>query len=208
MFYQKYLAIFINLFSFFGFITLIFYPTNFRIYFAVFYVYGVGNLLDRGNILGAMCIFVSILFFNRLGYFKKHKAIKIALLSILPTFALFTQIWTEEPVFFVISFFHICGLGVMIVVLYIFFYHQLSSIQNVHTSMALSPDICTEDELDWLTMMSRGEKYISISKKYNVSESKVKQRMLELYKILDVRDKTEFLTVYHGCEFTHKKSDS
>lgn len=205
MFIQKYAAIFINLVSFFGFVALIFYPTNFNIHFIIFYIYGIGNLLDSGNILGALCIFVATLFFKRLGHIRKHRSIKIILLLAPPTAALLSQIHTHGAVYFLVSVFHIVGLGVVIGVLYLFFYKQINSIQIVRTSVEIPENECTVEELEWLSMLAKGEKYISISKKFNISESKVKQRMLELYKIVGVHDKMEFMTAYRSCQFRHKK---
>ena len=205
MFIQKYVAIFINLVSFFGFVALIFYPTNFNIHFIIFYIYGIGNLLDSGNILGALCIFIAALFFKRLGHLRKHRSLKTILLLIPPAAALFSQIYTQGAVHFLISVFHIVGLGIIIGVLYLFFYKQINSIQILRTSIEIPENECTDEELEWLSMLARGEKYISISKKFNISESKVKQRILELYKIIGVHDKMEFMTAYRSCQFTHKK---
>lgn len=204
--FRKYVAMSINAIAFLGFVCLIFTPIDFWVYSIIFYVYGVGNFFDSGNMLGALCIFVSMLFLNRLGFFQKHKPLKIALLSILPTAGLVSQIFSINLVSFVISVFHIFAIGFILIILFIYFYPQLSSIQNVHSQISLSPEICTEEEIEWLSLLAKGEKYIGLSKRFNISESKVKQRILELYKILGVHNKTEFLTLYHGCKFELKNT--
>ena len=73
LFIERYIALFINLISFFCFVVLIFTPTHFGIYFVIFYLYGCGNLLDQGNILGALCIFISILFLKKMNLLKQKK---------------------------------------------------------------------------------------------------------------------------------------
>ncbi|MBQ4235287.1 MAG: hypothetical protein II716_00435 [Treponema sp.] len=204
LFIERYIALFINLISFFCFVVLIFTPTHFGIYFVIFYLYGCGNLLDQGNILGALCIFISILFLKKMNLLKQKKTLKLILLSILPSIALATQIWSKNPLYFMVSVLHVCGLAFMIFVIYIFFYPQIHNFQNMTASLKRPLENFSDEDMEWLSMLAKGEKYASIGKKFNVSESKVKQKVLELYKTIGVHDKVEFMKIYHDYQFPDK----
>lgn len=200
----RYIAIIINAVAFLGFFTQIFAPGNFWLLASVFYIYGIGNFLDHGNILGGLCIIISIFFLTKLGFFYKHKVLKGILFLVLPVAGVVSQIFIVDYVFFLVTVFHFLGLLFLEKVFHTLFYEKMKAGLNHNERMELSQDLCTEDELKILTTLAEGNKYSQIAKQFNISESKLKQRLLELYRILGVKSKTEFLTEYHGCFFSHK----
>lgn len=202
---DQYCGLIINITGFAGFLCLLFNPSLFIIYFFIFYVYGLGNLIDNGNILGALCILVSVMFLWRIGALKKRKILKLSLLMILPVAALIRQIFSAGYISFLISFMHILGMLFIVRLMFMIFYQRTKSIMEHHTQVELSSEVCSKQELEWLTDVAKGEKYINICNKYNISESFLKKRLLELYKLLGVQNKTEFLTKYHECNFLPKE---
>src|SRR5574344_1346836 len=80
----RYDSLIINITALTCFIYLACNPLHFRGYSIMFYIYGTGNLLDNGNILGFLCIFVSFVFLYITDFFKTNKIVKTVVLSIPP----------------------------------------------------------------------------------------------------------------------------
>lgn len=202
LFLIRYDSIAINFFSLGCFIYLAFNPLHFRGYCLLFYVYGLGNLLDNGNILGFLCIILCYVFFYITDFFKTHRVVKIIAIAIPPLVMLGTQFFRMGLVFFLISVMHILGSIFITALIAMVFYPRLRELDSHRTVKYINPADCSEQELSWLQQVLAGAKYITIANEAHVSESKIKARMLELYKLLGVYDRTEFLTMYHNCELT------
>lgn len=199
----KYDSIIINTAAFLGFSYLIFSPLNYKVYGSLFYLYGIGNLLDNGNIIGLLCITLTFIFFNMIGFFDKYKYQKIVMLAIPAIVSLAIQFIRQGLVNFLVSIFHIIGAAFMGILILILYYPRLKKLgQTAYSVKIMDSKDCTQMELDWLKAVLEGKKYFQIAREFNVSESKVKARMLELYKLLEVHDKTEFITMYHNYTFT------
>jgi len=197
----RYDSLIINFFALACFIYLAFFPLHFRAYAVLFYVYGVGNLLDNGNILGFLCIFVCTVFLFITDFFKSKKILKLILLYIAPIIAMCISGYNSGTINFLITIMHILGAIYMTGLVALVFYPRFREIEAHRTIKYINPSDCTPQELIWLQQVLNGTKYNAIALESHVSESKVKARMLELYKVLGVHDKTEFLTMYHNCEF-------
>ena len=198
----KYDSLIINTTAFLCFVYLIFNPLNYKVYAFLFYVYGTGNFLDNGNVIGLLCFTLTAIFLNMTGFFKSCKYLKISVLAVPALTALAIQFVKQGFLYFIVSVFHIIGavfMGLLIIILY---YPRLKQLQTTYSIKELNSADCTQMDLEWLTAVLDGKKYIQIARESNVSESKVKARMLELYKILEVHDKTEFMTVYNNYVFT------
>jgi DNA-binding CsgD family transcriptional regulator len=196
----RYDSLTINSVAFICFVYLIFNPLHFRGYCVLFYIYGLGNLLDNGNILGFLCIVLCYVFLYMTDFFKKKRTFKIVLLAILPLVMLLTQFFRMGLVFFLISVMHIVGSSFITALIMLIFYPRLRELDAHRTVKYINPADCTPQELNWLQEVLGGMKYSVIAEHAGVSESKIKTRMLELYQVLGVHDKTEFLTLYHNCE--------
>ncbi len=199
--FMRYLPLCMNTVAFLGFIYLVTSPRQYIVYAVILYVYGVGNLLDGGNVLGALCITTCIAFMFIAGLLDKHRNRRIVILSILPAVALLMQLWTAGYLQFFMSLMHIAGSSFLVTIIYLLFYPRFKELEQHKSSYTFTEKDCLEYEVEWLRAVIRGEKYSVIAQRHGVSESKVKARILELYRILNVHDKTEFLTAYHNYEF-------
>lgn len=187
----------LNLFFF-----LILNPLNFYAYAILFYVYGNGNFLDNGNILGAICIALSYLFLTASGFFVKRKILKTALLLSVPVFCLCVQAFHTGYVVFILSVMHIMGAELIFYFAWLLLAPKIKKAQEIKTERKISRSRFSERDIEFLERVLSGEKYSKIALMYNVSESTVKAQMIELYHYLGINSRTEFLTLFSGCKFT------
>lgn len=191
----------INTVAFVGYLYLLFNPLHFTAHVIVMYVYGIGNFLDGGNVIGLICIIASAVFLYFINFFKNHMILKIIAFSIIPIASVFMQIFFEGPLMFWISAMHILGALFMMLLVFLLFYPRLKELGTQHFEKKVDSSLCTTQDLDFLTRVLAGEKYSAIAAFHNISESKLKARMLELYKILEVKDRVEFLMIYSNTSF-------
>jgi DNA-binding CsgD family transcriptional regulator len=196
----RYDSLIINGFAFLCFLYLIFNPLHFRVYSLMFYIYGSGNLLDNGNILGFLCVFVCCVFLYITDFFKTNRIPKLVMLCIFPIGMMAINTYRLGTVFSLINIMHIVGAIFMVILVALVFYPRFKEVEAHRTIKYINPADCTKEELTWLQKVLNGAKYSSIAEEAHVSESKIKARMLELYEVLGVHDKTEFLTMYHKCD--------
>ena len=121
--------------------------------------------------------------------------LKIIAFSIIPVASVFMQIFFEGQLMFWISAMHILGALFMMLLIFLLFYPRLKELGTQHFEKKIDSSLCTPQDLDFLTRVLAGEKYSAIAAFHNISESKLKARMLELYKILEVKDRVEFCRV-------------
>lgn len=194
----RYDSMVINFFALFCFIYMIFNPLHLKTYALVLYVYGLGNFLDRGILLGFLCLLGSLAFFFDTGFFKSRKVLKLILLYLPALVLMVINIKPYGIVNFLVNIFHILGVGIITIMILLLYYPRIQELQQHKKVKYISRDNCSEQDLEWLALVLNGDKYITIARQYKVSESKVKTRMLELYKLLNAKDRTEFLTMYHN----------
>lgn len=194
----RYDSMVINFFALFCFIYMVFNPLHLKTYALVLYVYGLGNFLDRGILLGFICLLGSLAFFYEMDFFKTKKILKVILLYLPPLVLMFINIKPYGIVNFLVNLFHIFGIGIITCMILLLYYPRIQEMRQHKKVKYISRDSCSEQDLEWLRIVLKGDKYITIAKQYKVSESKVKTRMLELYKMLNAKDRTEFLTMYHN----------
>ena len=73
--------------------------------------------------------------------------------------------------------------------------------ESVKRIKILDSSECSSRDIEFLSSVLEGKKYSKIALLHGVSESTIKARMVELYKMLDVKTRTEFLTTYNGFSF-------
>lgn len=198
---SKYVPVFINTVLFIGFIYLNFNPMNFRIYSGIFYIYGLGNLVDHGNVLAVTCLFVSALCLYFTGFFDEKKILKAVLLLIPAIICFALQVWEVKFIYSMISLMHIVGYILLMEIAYILIRPYLNLDSDEQKIKYLNSKTYTAQDMDWLTKVAAGYKYIEIAKEANVSESKVKAKMLELYTRLGAIDRVDFLSKYRNYRF-------
>ncbi|HBG65010.1 MAG TPA: hypothetical protein DDW78_00865 [Treponema sp.] len=201
LFICRYISLLINAIFLVSMGYLLLNPLHFTVYAAMLYMYGIGNLLDDGHVLAALCIIVSCVFLYVTDFFKSRKKQKILALAIPPAAALFAQWPIYGGIHFLISTMHIISIIFLTTVLYILFYPRLKELNKHNAIKFVNPGDCSEQDLRWLQEVLAGKKYFEIAKENSISESKVKARMLELYKLFGAHNKTEFLTMYHNFIF-------
>lgn len=203
---DKYVGIIINVVFFFGFTYLNFEPMNWWVYAIVFYIYGCGNLIDDGNILGTFCIFSSFVFLYFKNFFKKKKIPKLICFLLLPLLCFFHQCHKLETVNWLVSLMHIIGMIFLLSTILFLVYPHFTRNMLDDKIKYLSREDFSQQDIEWLTKVAAGAKYIQIAKDARVSESKVKLQMLELYKKLELKNRVAFLTVYSGYKFEFSES--
>lgn len=202
--FRKIIRIAINFSSFSIFLYLVFNPLNYFAYGILFYIYGSGNLLDNGNILGAFCIALSFLFLNTHGFFKKYRTLKICALNAVPVFCLSIQFMNTGIVRFLISIMHIFGAGLIFFLAWLLVLPKIQKASSMKSEKILSRREFSAGDMESLQLVLNGEKYGKLAQLNGISESTVKAHMIELYHKLGVGNRTEFLTVYNGCTFILK----
>ena len=199
---MKFISLGINFLAFLGFCYLIFNCMNFWIYALVLYAYGVGNFIDDGNILGILCFTITIALLQKLDFISNHRKTKISLILVCPVLALIFQAKNNEDIVFVISMMHIIATVFLLSILISIIYPAIApDTTTEYKEKVLDPLKFSKQDIEFLNAVARGDYYDKIAKMNNMSESKVKARMVELYKMLDVKNKVEFLTLYSKHTF-------
>ncbi|WP_443096980.1 LuxR C-terminal-related transcriptional regulator [Treponema succinifaciens] len=198
---RKFIRIAINIIAFLLFLRLCFDSLDFRCYSVLFYCYGIGNFFDNGNILGILCLGLSFLFLNFSNFFKSYRSIKTCVFMILPVVSLTMQFFRSGSLVFLLSLAHIAGAVYMGFVAFAVLYPILKKAESVKRIKILEDTECSPRDIEFLSSVLEGKKYSKIAFLHDVSESTVKARMVELYKMLDVKNRTEFLTMYNGFSF-------
>lgn len=199
--FQKITRLAINFTSSTIFLYLVLNPLNFHAYGILFYVYGSGNFLDNGNILGAVCIALSVLFVNATGFLKKYRKTKICLLSAVPLLCLSVQFMHTGMVNFLISVMHILGSGLIFFLAWLLVLPKIQKASTMKSEKILSHKEFSAGDREFLEQVLNGEKYSKLAQLNGISESTVKAHMIELYHKLGVGSRTEFMAVYNGCTF-------
>lgn len=189
------------------FIFLFFNPLSFKTYSVLFYIYGCGNLLDNGNVLGAICISASLVFLNTSGFLKNHRKSKIASFLIIPLSCIFVQCFHTGKLAFLLSVFYILGAIYIFYLTYLILLPRVEKAYSMKSEKIISREKFTERDIEFLERVLNGEKYSKIASLYNISESSVKAQMIELYHHLGVNSRTEFLAFCNGCSFVLGNSE-
>lgn len=199
---MKFVSLGINFLAFLGFCYLIFNCMSFWIYALVLYAYGVGNFIDDGNIIGTLCFTITIALLQKLGFFSSHRKTKISLIMVCPILALIFQAHNNDGINFVISMMHIFAAGFLLSILISIIYPAIvPDTTTEYKEKVLDPLKFSKQDVEFLNAVAKGDYYDKIAKMNNMSESKVKARMVELYKMLEVKNKVEFLTLYSRHTF-------
>jgi DNA-binding CsgD family transcriptional regulator len=204
LFLVRYDSLCINTQLLAAFIYLIFNPLNFRVYAISFYIFGVGNLLDNGNILGMVFLITASVFFFITGFFYKKRTLKIVLLLIPIALALAFQCTQSSLINFAISLMHIVAAAFLFSMLAALMYPEIKKLRSLREVVFIENPQVTQQDVDWLNKVLNGTRYITIALEADVSESSVKAQMLKLYKLLGANSKSEFCAMYHNSKFELK----
>lgn len=205
--FQKGVRIAINFMAVNFFFFLFFNPLAFRIYAIMFYLYGCGNFLDDGNILGAICIALTFIFLSSSGFFRKRKCLRIMTLLVPPVCCIVVQCFHNSLMTFLLSVFNILGAGFIFYLAWLLIIPKIRKASSIKMEKKISAAKYSARDIEFLERVLDGEKYSKIAQLYGVSESTVKAQMIDLYHHLGLCSRTEFLTVCSGCTFVLSEED-
>ena len=194
----------INLITIFCFGILIIKPNKLSFCALISIVFALPNLLLKSGNIG-IGFFMFVLFIMSLyaqDFFKKWKRTKICciilsfvlimLINLIYGFEVF-----EEKLFDVVGY----SLIVLVIIL-IFTKYQLESKHSIMGRKILdlrkyiSDGSLNDRDVMWLKMILNRDKYSAIANQTSVAEGTMRNRIREVFKIIGVTDKKQFLTIY------------
>lgn len=197
---ERYVGIAINLISAALFFCMNFKPMDKMLPAFICYIYGVGNFIDTGNIMGFICLVCSAILFYQEGKIVKKNIFWIIILSLLALACLLTQV-RDGAIEFIKSVCHIAGGAFIVFMIFAAVYPKTREKKSPAKMTSLSPDFYSQTDVKMLTSVLKNMNYSDIARQLEVSESKVKARMIELYKALGVSNRETFVARYSGNEF-------
>ncbi len=176
---------------------LVAFPTKFTFYGFLCIARGLIQIIEGGGLPGMLMLSLGLLFFNKADFFKKHKMIKITVLSILLFLAICTQ-YRYGSYKLSETFLHLFSLVLMGFLAYILYMPEINAkkIDSSQQTICLSSDKFTLRDVSILKSIQKGEKYEVIAKNENIAVITLKKRARTLFVYLKVYDKNTFLTKY------------
>lgn len=215
---SKFFPFFLTIENFFGviqniicaimFIILIIKPQKFEYISVMSFTYTVQIIAfedSSTNIMGMFMYILGISSFLIRGFFKKNKKLKYIIFIILYFLLCTTKIRFG---YYVFIDYLIQTLGYSLVFAIILFFileyfnQQIKKADNQITQqnildLSQFPELTARDKL-WIHKVQSDAKYETIAKESNVSLGTMKNRMHQIFKIIDVPDRISFLAVYGG----------
>lgn len=180
-----------------AFFALAFLSPNYRVYAGICVAHGVLNVISGSEMLGFSLYVLGAAFLFRAGWFRQGSKVKIAILATVLFGSLLAGLF-KDPVAFIKTVVSIGTLSLVFAILLFLFYPYLTSLlpeAGQKPVLRLSDLGFKERDRDFLRRVSLNEKYDAIAAAYHISESTVKQRMLVLYRKLEVENRSEFMVL-------------
>lgn len=176
---------------------LVIFPLKFVIYGFLCAVAGLVQIIEGGGLPGIYMYFLGMLFYNKVGFFKKHKSIKIIVLSML----LFLGICTQYRYGFqkiIQTFQHLLASVLMFFLAYILYLPEIRARKKDFSRkiVRLPSHEFTPRDVHILKSIQKGEKYEAIAINEGIGVSTLKARVKVLFEFLNVSDKNSFLRIY------------
>ncbi len=191
-----------NIFSWGAFLYLCFRPLTFNLYMVFALYYAFGGLVEGGNIMPALYSLLALLCAYKGGFFRKHAKLKITIFLILFTLCLLTQLRYGLLTAFR-SMVKISIVGMLTAASILLLHDEIKNFIIAYNQKILKisvyPDLNKRDKI-YLKSVFKGAKFETIAKENDVGLGSLKNRMTEIYRIINVADKTELLIKYTGCE--------
>ncbi len=191
-----------NILSWGAFLYLCFKPMSFNIYMVFTLYYACSNLLTGGNVLPVLYTLVAILCAYKGGFFLKNGKLKFILIMVLFTLCFLVQLRFGLKDFFV-SFVKISIVGMLTAASILLLDDEIKNFIVAYNNKILKisqyPDLNEKDKT-YLKAVLKGVKFETIAKENDMSLGTLKNRMTEIYRILNIADKTELLIKYTDCE--------
>lgn len=204
---ERFIVLLLDMLCFFLFIVLIFKPHKFEFISLMSFSYAIGILACSIEYeVNIMSFFMYILGVSCLlfrGFYNKKTKFKVIITVVFYFALLTTQIRFSLYLFFeyILAVF---GYGLVFAISLFFLiehFNQKKGSQTVAENKILDlsqyPDLSERDKL-WLHKVQSDAKYETIAKESNVSLGTMKNRMHQIFKIIDVPDRISFLSIYGG----------
>ena len=203
---STYSFLIVNISTVICFIILIIKPEKLPFCSLISYIYGLGNLINPSNIgevgigFSMMLLFYSSLWVQ--GFYKNHRLLKF-LLSILSfTIIILVNLIYGIQVFEYI-FRNVLGYSIIFTVTilmltkhFIESKHSILGRKILDLRKFISNGTLNDRDVVWLKMILNGDKYSAIASETSVAEGTMRNRIREVFKILGVSDKKQFITIY------------
>lgn len=195
-------VVIMNILSWGAFLYLCFKPLTFNLYMVFALYYAFGGLLEGGNIMPALYSLVALLCAYKGGFFRKHVKLKLIIFLILFTLCFLTQLRYGILTTFR-SMVKISIVGMLTAASLLLLDDEIKNFIVAYNNKILKisqyPDLNERDKT-YLKAVLKGAKYETIAKDNEISLGSLKNRMTEIYRIINVADKTELLIHYTDCE--------
>lgn len=196
---------YINLLNFILVLFAVIFPVKIEFLAAASFIYSMEILLTTRlseNLLGFMLyILTCAILFSR-GFFRKKRIAK-TVVSVIFFFVIFATQLRFGSAVFLRSLFVLAEYSFVIFLIILFYYlylrNQGKSPIEKFLDLSQFPDL-TERDKEWIELILKETKYITIASQYKVTEGTVKNRMRVIFKILDVSDRIGFMATYGGYE--------
>lgn len=196
----------LNIITVVCFFILLFRPDKLAPLSMVSIFYGIPNLIDNGDV--AIGYFMLILFCLSLfvqGFFKKRIAFKICLMLICFIALMFTNLRFGFHAF-LDSFVYVIGYTLIFFVIILMFTkyqleynHSIIGQKLLDLRKPVAEGLLKARDVKWLKQILNGDKYSAIASESAVSDGTMRNRIREVFKVIGVTDRKQFLTIYDGA---------
>ena len=193
---------FINFSVIIFFAITVFFPQKFGFTAIIAFVYSVSIIpFEPENYMGIMMFFLgSAILFAR-GFMKEHQKGKLITLFFFLLGLIVTQLRFGLSFFFgslILSIGGILVLGLLVFFLRAYYSNNLVY-EEKKLNIASFPGL-TERDLRILKGVQAGKKYLSIGNELNLTEGTIKNRMHQIFSIMETGDKQGFMSYYSDWE--------
>ena len=171
---------------------LIIFPARIGILSILSFAYTIWIMyLEPTNIITIFLLYLTFIFLIVRGFYSRHKTIKI-FFSTLIALAFFLYPLTLGFTIFLSTFLQNIIFSFCLLFVYILLRAYSTKAKPEKVLKISDYDSLSKRDYEWLLQIQNGEKYEVLAIEYNLSVGSVKNRLKNIYKILDVSDRTEF----------------
>ncbi len=189
-----------NIIIFFISVFLIIKPKFILLWVLIGFIAFFINIFDGGNLLGLSFYLASILILLKYGFFRTKSIFKILAFLIFFMVPFIFQYKNFGVSSLKLSIFNIIISFMIFIAVFLFFAVDLKKYFEKKETYSISELNFTERQYNCFILAIRGFNFKQISKKLCVSESVIKKEMTKIYKMIDVKNYTEFLVFVEKYE--------
>ena len=195
----------LNFLSILFFVFVFFLPQKFGLTSIIAFIYATSIIpFEQENYMGIMMFFLGTVILFARGLMKNYRNQKLILLSIFLSFLMLSQIRFGISLFLSSL---VSNIGCILVLAVVVFFIRAYSSNNLmyedkKLNLACYPKL-TERDCEMLKSIQQGEKYSIIAKQVCLSHGSLKNRLHEVFTILETGDKQGFLSYYSDWEICY-----